>query len=165
MGLRPKCLPDEVLNGFLKFKELFVQPILEFEYLLQFSTLFKIPWIMSWTYNYQEAKVTSPPWLNYKYRIKWWEKFKLPQANSTKVIKYYQEIHHSTKAKTEEIKINAPLPDPELVARILNATGSSHEELHRLLQDIHRSLTESNESTPTTQLLQDAQDPFDDPYE
>ena len=126
MGLIPKCLPDEVLNEFLKFKELFVQPIPEFEYLLQVSMLFKIPWIMSWTYN-------------------------------------YQEIHLSTKAKTEEIE-DAPLPDPELVARILNATGSSHEELHRLLQDIHRSLTESNESTPTTQLLQDAQDLFDDPY-
>ena len=70
MGLIPKCLPDEVLNEFLKFKELFVQPIPEFEYLLQFSMLFKIPWIMSWTYNYQEVKDTSSPWLNYQYRIK-----------------------------------------------------------------------------------------------
>ena len=78
------------------------------------------------------------------------------------MIKYYQEIHHSTKAKTEEIK-NAPLPNPELVGRILYDVGSSQEELHHLLQDIRRSPTESNESTPITRLLQDAQDPFDDP--
>nr|KAJ0205407.1 hypothetical protein LSAT_V11C500246070 [Lactuca sativa] len=70
MGLIPKCLPDEVLNGFLKFKELFVQPIPEFEYLLQIFMLFKIPRIMSWTYNYQESKDIYPPWLNYQYRIK-----------------------------------------------------------------------------------------------
>nr|KAJ0213290.1 hypothetical protein LSAT_V11C400176380 [Lactuca sativa] len=164
MGLIPKCLPDKVLNGSLKFKELFVQPIPGYEYLLQFSMLFKIPWIMSWTYNYQEAKDISPPWLNYLYKIEWWEKFKLLQANSTKIIKYYEEIHHSTNAKTGEIK-NAPLPDPKLVARILNGARSSQEELHYLLKDIPRSPIESNESAPKTQLLQEAQDPFDDQYE
>lgn len=43
--------------------------------------LFKVPWIMSWTFNYQEAKDSSPPWLNRQFQAKWWDKLNIYQAN------------------------------------------------------------------------------------
>ena len=165
MGLVSTCLPEEVAMGFIKFKELFVQAIHEFEYLLQFAILFKIPWIMSWTYHYQEAKGTSPPWLNRQYRLKWWDKFKLHQANEKTVTKHFQDLYQPISQETESTTIS----DNDLVARVLGAAGSSQEELQRLLQDIGSSPSGSKESPSKTiiknTLFQDAQDPFDDPYE
>nr|KAJ0189238.1 hypothetical protein LSAT_V11C800437040 [Lactuca sativa] len=41
-GILPNCLPKEIYVGYLKFKELFIQQIPEFEYTLQFTMLFKV---------------------------------------------------------------------------------------------------------------------------
>lgn len=167
MGLVPSCLPTEVFNGYKKFKELFVQQISEFEYLLQFTMLFKIPWIMSWTFHYQEAKEISPPWLNRQYRVKWWDKFKNPQANDQAVIKHYQQIYIQ-KPEVEAKFINSlPSTDAALISRIKAAVNSSPEELQNLLQEIRSSPIASEDSPKSVknELFQDAQDPFDDPYE
>ena len=172
MGLSSHCFPPEVFKGFSKFKQLFVQEIPEFEYALQFSMAFKIPWIMSWTYHFQEAKALHPPWLNRQYRIKWWDKFKNDQANEISIQQYYQTTYQSSTSTQESIAHNGTnLIEPDLVARIIGAAGSSKEELTKLIHDIRSSPPES-ECSPSGsvkneafQNIQDAQDPFEDPYE
>nr|KAJ0217611.1 hypothetical protein LSAT_V11C300127580 [Lactuca sativa] len=120
MGILPNCLPKEIYAGYLKFKELFIQQIPKFEYMLQFTMLFKVPQIMSWTFHYQEAKDSSPPWLNRQFRSKWLDKMKISQANE-----------------------QALLPE-------IRQTPSVSDDYPKSIKN---------------DLFQDAQDPFDDPYE
>ena len=130
---------------------------------------FKIPWIMSWTYHFQEAKLLNPPWLNRQYRIKWWDKFKNDQANKISIQQYFQNTYQSS-ASTQESIIHAEpdLIEPDLVARIIGAAGSSKEELQKLIQDI-RSSPPGSECSPSgsvkNEIFQNAQDPYEDPYE
>ena len=167
MGILPNCLPKEIYAGYLKFKELFIQQIPEFEYMLQFTMIFKVPWIMSWTFHYQEAKDSSPPWLNRQFRSKWWDKMKISQASEQAVIKHYQEIYIQ-KPEVEATFINSlPKSDVDLIARIKDAATSSPEELQKLLQEIRQTPSVSDDSPKSIKndLFEDAQDPFDDPYE
>nr|KAJ0221918.1 hypothetical protein LSAT_V11C200061950 [Lactuca sativa] len=153
MRILRNCLPKEIYAGCLKFKELFIQQIQEFEYMLQFTMIFKVPWIMSWTFHYQEAKDSSPPWLNRQFRSKWWDKMKISQA--------------SEQAVEATFINNLPKSDVDLIARIKDAATSSPEKLQKLLQEIRQtsSVSDSSPKSIKNDLFEDAQDPFDDPYE
>nr|KAJ0225570.1 hypothetical protein LSAT_V11C100048090 [Lactuca sativa] len=120
--------------------------------MLQFTMIFKVPWIMSWTFHYQEAKDSSPPWLNRQFRSKWWDKMKIYQASEQAVIKHYQEIY---------------IQKPEVEATFINNFATSTpEELQKLLQEIRQTSLVSDNSPKSIKndLFQDSQDPFDDPY-
>ena len=127
---------------------------------------------MSWTYHFQEAKLLNPPWLNRQYRIKWWDKFKNDQANENSIQQYFQTTYQSSTSTQDSIVQAGPnLIETDLVARIIGAAGSSKEELQKLIQDI-RSSPPGSECFPSGsvknenfQNVQDAQDPYEDPYE
>lgn len=55
----------------------------------------------------------------------------------------------------------------DLIARIKDAATSSPEELQKLLQEIRQTPSVSDDSPKSIKndLFEDAQDPFDDPYE
>nr|KAJ0190777.1 hypothetical protein LSAT_V11C800396640 [Lactuca sativa] len=133
----------------------------------QIHKLHQVPWIMSWTFHYQEAKDSSPPWLNRQFRSKWWDKMKISQASEQAVIKHYQEIYiQKPKVKATFIN-NLPQSDVDLIARIKDVATSSPEELQKLLQEIRQTSSVSDDSPKSIKndLFQDSQDPFDDPYE
>nr|KAJ0226039.1 hypothetical protein LSAT_V11C100042510 [Lactuca sativa] len=158
MGILPNCLPKEIYAGYLKFKELFIQQILEFEYMLQFTMIFKVPWIRSWTFQYQEAKDSSPPWLNRQFDSKWCDKMKISQANEQATTKHYQEIYIQ-KLEVEDTFINSlPQSDVDLITRIKDAATSSPEEHQRLLQEICQTSSVSDDSPKSIKndLFQDA---------
>lgn len=135
--------------------------------MLQFTMIFKVPWIMSWTFHYQEAKDSSPPWLNRQFRSKWWDKMKISQASEQAVIKHYQEIYIQKPEVEATFINNLPKSDVDLIARIKDAATSSPEELQKLLQEIRQTPSVSDDSPKSIKndLFEDAQDPFDDPYE
>ncbi|GKA26114.1 hypothetical protein Tco_0712223 [Tanacetum coccineum] len=57
MGTLPETFPQSVLEGFNQYKILFKQDgIPSFEYTLQFSATFKLPWILSFTHKKKEAE-------------------------------------------------------------------------------------------------------------
>ncbi|KAD5802615.1 hypothetical protein E3N88_13975 [Mikania micrantha] len=68
----PKAFPKQISESYNKFIDYFKQEgIPDFEYTLQFMTVFRIPWIFSWTYHYQVKQDISPPLLLRHYRSKW----------------------------------------------------------------------------------------------
>ena len=80
MGNIIETFPVQIKDGFLKFKELFAQNIPDHEYLLQFTILFKIPWIMAWKFIVIDAEGTTPMSLHRIVSVKWWEKLPVEQA-------------------------------------------------------------------------------------
>nr|GFB22891.1 reverse transcriptase domain, zinc finger, CCHC-type, aspartic peptidase domain protein [Tanacetum cinerariifolium] len=91
-------------------------------------------------YDYQEACV------------KWWKQFDEGQADIKAVIDYHNSLigrsSKTSKAKTEII-------DLETIERI-QAAGSSKEEIQKILNEVKRS------PSPSEDILQDSQDPYDD---
>ena len=71
MGNIIETFPVQIKDGFLKFKELFAQNIPDHEYLLQFTVLFKIPWIMAWKFIVIDAEGTTPMSLHRIVSVKW----------------------------------------------------------------------------------------------
>nr|GEW94003.1 reverse transcriptase domain, zinc finger, CCHC-type, aspartic peptidase domain protein [Tanacetum cinerariifolium] len=123
-----------------------------FEYTLQFSIIFRIQWILSFNYKKQEAKDTSPPLLLRQYNVKWWKQIDERQADVKVVIDYQNSLiersPRTSKEKTEII-------DLETIERI-QAVGSSKEEIQKILNEVKRS------PSPSEDILQDSQDPYDD---
>nr|GEY89219.1 aminotransferase-like mobile domain-containing protein [Tanacetum cinerariifolium] len=82
MGTIPETFPPKVLAGYNQYKILFKQEnIPPFEYALQFSAIFKLPWILSWTHKKQEAEGSSPPLLLRQFSAKWWKQITENQAD------------------------------------------------------------------------------------
>nr|GEX73427.1 reverse transcriptase domain, zinc finger, CCHC-type, aspartic peptidase domain protein [Tanacetum cinerariifolium] len=111
-----------------------------------------IPWILSFNYKKQEAIDTSPPLLLRQYSVKWWKQIDEKQADIKAVIDYHDSLiersPRTSKAKTEII-------DLETIERI-QAAGSSKEEIQKILNEVKRS------PSPSEDILQDSQDPYDD---
>ncbi|GJX73874.1 hypothetical protein Tco_0312469 [Tanacetum coccineum] len=63
-----------------------------FEYTLQFSAIFKLPWILSFTHKKKEAEDNSPPLLIRQFSVKWWKQINENQADKEAVIKYYNSL-------------------------------------------------------------------------
>nr|GFC00999.1 reverse transcriptase domain, zinc finger, CCHC-type, aspartic peptidase domain protein [Tanacetum cinerariifolium] len=153
MGSIPEIFPPRILEGYNKYRAIFAQENAPpFEYTLQFSIIFRIPWILSFNYKKQEAKDTSPPLLLRQYSVKWWKHIDEGQADIKAVIDYHNSLiersPRTSKAKTEII-------DLETIERI-QAAGSSKEEIQKILNEVKRS------PSPSEDILQDSQDPYDD---
>ncbi|GJZ02467.1 hypothetical protein Tco_0520428, partial [Tanacetum coccineum] len=57
MGQIPESFPTKVLKGYNQYKKMFLQEgVPSFEYTLQFSAIFKLPWILSFTHKKKEAE-------------------------------------------------------------------------------------------------------------
>ena len=164
MGIRPEAFPKDISEAFSKFTDYFQQdgtPI--FEYTLQFMSTFRIPWISSWTYIFEEEKSTelSPPLLYRQYKFKWWNKFSIEKANVQVVSKYYKELtaQYEKSLKTPVLSSNIQKEDQEYIQRI--QACDSQEEMLKILNEIRHSPSPSRKSSPDTELFQDSQDPYD----
>ena len=151
--------PTQVKEGFLKFKDIFIQDIPDFEYLLQFSILFKIPWIITWTFTVVPSNGTSPPLLQRTIRVKWWDKLPTEQIENMTVqgvSKYYQMNFGVPAASI------APPPSPldenedDQIKQFMAA--NSKDEIRRLIQEIKQGSPTSSNPDNT----QDAQDPYEE---
>ncbi|GJQ95978.1 hypothetical protein Tco_0007117 [Tanacetum coccineum] len=93
MGTLPETFPQTVLAGYNQYKVLFKQDgIPSFEYTLQFSATFKLPWILSFTHKKKEAEGTSPPLLIRQFSAKWWKVIKESQADKSAIDRYHKSL-------------------------------------------------------------------------
>ena len=154
MGIRPEAFPKEISEAFSRFTTYFQQngiPI--FEYVLQFMSLFRIPWIFSWTYIFEEDN-PSPPLLQRQYRFKWWNKFIIEKANVQAVDNYYKQL--TTNYQDPPMQ-DSSLEDQEYIRRIQACT--TQEEIQRILNEVRHSPSSSRKSD--TEIFQDSQDPYE----
>nr|GFB68006.1 reverse transcriptase domain, zinc finger, CCHC-type, aspartic peptidase domain protein [Tanacetum cinerariifolium] len=152
-GKHSRDISPRILEGYNKYRVIFAQENAPpFEYTLQFSIIFRIPWILSFNYKKQEARDTSPPLLLQQYIVKWWKQIDEGQADIKAVVDYHNSLigrsPRTSKAKTEII-------DLETIERI-QAAGSSKEEIQKILNEVKRSPSSSED------ILQESQDPYDD---
>jgi hypothetical protein len=151
MGVIPEIFPPKVLQGYNKYKEIFAQenaPI--FEYTLQFTIIFRIPWITLFTYKKQDVQDSSPPLLYRQYSVKWWKKVSEDQANEQAVFDYHKSLTQQGSISTSS---RQTITDTDFINR-LNAC-TSPEEMQMIINEIKKS------PTPSEELYQDAQDPYD----
>nr|GFA48203.1 hypothetical protein CTI12_AA175730 [Tanacetum cinerariifolium] len=153
MGSIPEIFPPRILEGYIKYRAIFAQENAPpFEYTLQFSIIFRIPWILSFNYKKPKAKDTSPPLLLRQYSVKWWKQIDERQADVKAVIDYHNSLIERS-PKTSKAKTG--IIDLETIERI-QAAGSSKEEIQKILNEVKRS------PSPSEDILQDSQDPYDD---
>ncbi|GJQ95979.1 hypothetical protein Tco_0007118 [Tanacetum coccineum] len=157
MGQIPESFPTKVLEGYNQYKNMFLQEdVPSFEYTLQFSAIFKLPWILSFTHKKKEAEGTSPPLLIRQFSVKWWKQVKEEQANKEAVIKYYNSLIQESPS-TSTIRTNSvsrlSKSNKELAQKIKDCDDD--EEFARLMNLIR------NSPTPSEDLFQDSQDPYD----
>nr|KAJ0202077.1 hypothetical protein LSAT_V11C600328900 [Lactuca sativa] len=109
-------------------------------------------------FHYQEAKDSSPPWLNRQFRSKWWDKMKISQANKQAVTKHYQEIYIEKPEVEATFTNSLPQTDIDLIARIKEVASFSPEEIQKLLQEIRQTPSVSDDSPKSIKndLFQDA---------
>ncbi|GJT27000.1 hypothetical protein Tco_0907275 [Tanacetum coccineum] len=161
MGQIPESFPTKVLEGYNQYKNLFIQEgVPSFEYTLQFSAIFKLPWILSFTHKKKEAEGTSPPLLIRQFSVKWWKQVNDHQADKEAVTKYYKMLltsrnplkknqpvlHSKAKSVSKLSKSNS-----ELAKKILDCDDD--EEFARMMNYIRRS------PTPSEDLFQDSRFP------
>nr|GEY28741.1 reverse transcriptase domain, zinc finger, CCHC-type, aspartic peptidase domain protein [Tanacetum cinerariifolium] len=122
--------------GYNNYKTMFAQESAPpFEYTLQFSFIFRIPWISSFNYKKQEADGASPPLLLRQFNVKWWKQVDEGQADIKAVSKYYNSlIKRSPSISTPRTSIT----DVDTIERIHTA-GSSKEEIQKILNEVRRS--------------------------
>ncbi|GKE48560.1 hypothetical protein Tco_1479818 [Tanacetum coccineum] len=161
MGQIPESFPTKVLEGYNRYKNLFIQEgAPSFDYTLQFLAIFKLPWILSFTYKKKEAEGTTPPLLIRQFSVKWWKQVNDHQADKEAVTKYYKSLIQETpketpSTSTTKAKSVSKLSksNSELAKKILECDDD--EEFARMMNYIRRS------PTPSEDLFQDSQDPYD----
>nr|GFA91064.1 reverse transcriptase domain, zinc finger, CCHC-type, aspartic peptidase domain protein [Tanacetum cinerariifolium] len=160
MGIIPEAFPTQILAGYNQFKILFKQENIPlFEYSLQFSAIFKLPWIMSFTHKKQESEGSSPPLLIRQLSIKWWKIIQDNQASREAVISYHQSLTTESSPRPPTSPTTVSMTNAK-IARRIQSCGGNEEELARIINDIRSSPTPS--LTPSEDILQDAQDPYED---
>ncbi|GJZ51195.1 hypothetical protein Tco_0605710 [Tanacetum coccineum] len=119
-------------------------------------TIFKLPWILSFTHKKKEAEGTSPPLLIRQFSVKWWKQINEEQANKEAVIRYYNSLIQESPS-TSTIKTNSASKlskeNRELAQKVKDFEND--EEFLRLMNHIRSS------PTPSEDLFQDSQDPYD----
>nr|GFB26924.1 reverse transcriptase domain, zinc finger, CCHC-type, aspartic peptidase domain protein [Tanacetum cinerariifolium] len=135
-----------------QYKVLFNQEnIPPFEYTLQFSAIFKLPWILSWTHKKQEAEGSSPPLLLRQFSANWWKQITENQADKEAVISYHRSLIQESPKPFTPMKSMTN----EDVAKIIRDCKSD-EDLPRIINEIRSSFT------PSEDIFQDSQDPYED---
>ncbi|GKC37844.1 hypothetical protein Tco_1050228 [Tanacetum coccineum] len=153
MGQIPESFPTKVLEGYNQYKKMFLQEgVPSFEYTLQFSAIFKLPWILSFTHKKKEAEGTSPPLLIRQFSVKWWKQINEEQANKEAVIKYYNSLIQESPSTSSTIKTNSVSKlskvNRELAQKVNDCEND--EEFLRLMNHIRSS------PTPSEDLFQDS---------
>ncbi|GJR79652.1 hypothetical protein Tco_0150437 [Tanacetum coccineum] len=135
MGSIPEIFTSRILEGYNKYRLMFAQESAPpFEYTLHFIVIFKIPWILSFTYKKEEAEGTSPPLLLRQFNVKWWKQVDEGQANIKVIITYYNSfIKKSASPSTSK----SSTTDADTIKRIRACT--SEEELQKILNEVRRS--------------------------
>ncbi|GJV66765.1 hypothetical protein Tco_1482274 [Tanacetum coccineum] len=126
------------------------------KYTLQFLAIFKLPWILSFTHKKQEAEGTSPPLLVRQFSAKWWKQINESQADKEAVIKYYNSlIQESPSTSTSKFTSASKLSkiNVEIAKKIEECKND--EDFARVISQIRSS------PTPSEDLFQDSQDPYD----
>ncbi|GKA45659.1 hypothetical protein Tco_0738455, partial [Tanacetum coccineum] len=157
MGTIPEIFPQNVLTGYNPYKVLFIQEHIPlFEYTLQFSATFKLPWILPFTHKKKESEGSSPPLLIRQWSAKWWKVIKESQADREAVDKYHNSlIARTTKVSSGSSTSGLSMTNKEIAQRIKDC--SNNEELLEIfINEIRGSLT------PSENLFQDSQDPYED---
>ncbi|GJY57232.1 hypothetical protein Tco_0456347 [Tanacetum coccineum] len=116
--------------------------------------IFKIPWILSFTYKKEEAEGTPPPLLLRQFSVKWWKQVDEGQANIKVVTKYYNSF--IKKSPCPSTSKSSTTTDAEPIKRIRACT--SEEELQKILNEVRRS------PPPSEDIFQDSQDPYDNEF-
>ncbi|GJV79380.1 hypothetical protein Tco_1515250 [Tanacetum coccineum] len=152
MGSIPEIFPPRVLQGYNQYKVMFAQESAPpFEYTLQFSVIFRIPWIMSFTYKKKEAEGTSPPSLLRQYSVKWWKQVQESQADEKAVIAYHNSLIKRSPGPSTPKSSSS---DAETIQGI--KACKTDKEYYDLLNEIRSS------PTPSEDIFQDSQDPYED---
>ncbi|GJZ59362.1 hypothetical protein Tco_0615178 [Tanacetum coccineum] len=157
MGTIPETFPQKVLTGYNQYKVLFKQENIPlFEYTLQFSAIFKLPWILSFTHKKKESEGSSPPLLIRQWSAKWWKVIKESQADREAVVKYHNSlIARTTKVSPGSSTSGLSMTNKEIAQRIKDCSNNE-ELLERFINEIRGS------PTPSENLFQDSQDPYED---
>ena len=184
LGTLVNVLPKSVQDGFKKFQELFPQEIQHHEYLLQFTMLFKIPWILSWRFNVKNEQDSSGATKAHLYRImsvKWWEKLPSQQVSKMTIQGVVEFFSGSTgfgvQSQLDPLPTQLATQDEEEELRLL-MSAPTKEELRRLYHEIKRSAAQKSPSSSASDqgqtpklsqdsnLFQDSQDPYQEfsPY-
>ncbi|GKA90306.1 hypothetical protein Tco_0812176 [Tanacetum coccineum] len=157
MGQIPEIFPIKVLEGYTQYKNMFIQDgVPLFEYTLQFSAIFKLPWILSFTHKKKKAEGNSPPLLIRQFSVKWWKQINENQADKEAVIKYYNSlIQESPWTLTTRTNSDSKLSksNSEIAKNITECEND--EDFARIMNHIRSS------PTPSEDLFQDSQDPYD----
>nr|GEX03504.1 nucleotide-binding alpha-beta plait domain-containing protein [Tanacetum cinerariifolium] len=135
MGSIPEIFPSIILEGYNKYNLMFAQESAPpFEYTLQFTIIFRIPWILSFKYKKQDAEGISPPLLLRKLSVKWWKQVDEGQANIKAVSEYYNSlIKNSPSVSTSKTSIT----DADAIERF-HAACSSKKEIQKILNEVRR---------------------------
>ena len=140
MGNFSNTFPQYAKDGLSKFKEIFIQDIPEFEYVLQFTILFKIPWILSWTFTIAPAKGISPPLLQRVSSVKWWDKLPEEQKEHLTiqgVSNYYSTNFGVPATLMPPLNPQSTLQTQEEEQEISQfMAANSREEIQKLIQEI-----------------------------
>ncbi|GKB47391.1 hypothetical protein Tco_0898144 [Tanacetum coccineum] len=157
MGTIPETFPQKVLAGYNQYKVLFKQENIPlFEYTLQFSATFKLPWILSFTHKKKESEGSSPPLLIRQWSAKWWKVIKESQADKEAVVKYHNSlITRTTKVSPSSSTSGLSMTNKEIAQRIKDCSNNE-ELLEKFINEIRGS------PTPSENLFQDSQDPYED---
>ncbi|GKD82459.1 hypothetical protein Tco_1349298 [Tanacetum coccineum] len=157
MGTLPDTFPQSVLAGFNQYKILFKQDgIPSFEYTLQFSATFKLPWILSFTHKKKEAEGTSPPLLIRQFSAKWWKVIKENQADKLAVERFHKSLMpKATSISPSSSSSGLSMTNKEIAQKIKD-NSNNEALLEKFINEIKGS------PTPSENLFQDAQDPYKD---
>ncbi|GKE43973.1 hypothetical protein Tco_1471257 [Tanacetum coccineum] len=128
-----------------------------FEYTLQFSAIFKLPWILSFTHKKQEAGGISPSLLVRQFSTKWWKQINEIQADNEAVIKYYNSFIQESPSTSTSSKFTSALKLSKINVEIAKKIEEcqNDEDFTRVISQIRSS------PTPSEDLFQDSQDPYD----
>ncbi|GJT01048.1 hypothetical protein Tco_0822217 [Tanacetum coccineum] len=157
IGSLPETFPQSVLEGYNQYKVLFKQDgIPSFEYTLQFSATFKLPWILSFTHKKKEVEGTAPLLLIRQFSAKWWKVIKESQADKSAVERY----HNSLMPRTTSVLVSpsssgSTMTNKEIAQRIKDYSNNE-SLLEKFINEIRGS------PTPSENLFQDSQDPYED---
>nr|GFA71684.1 reverse transcriptase domain, zinc finger, CCHC-type, aspartic peptidase domain protein [Tanacetum cinerariifolium] len=114
---------------------------------------------MSFTHKKQESEGSSLPLLIRQFSCKWWKTIQDNQASKEAVISYHQSLTTESSPRPPRSPTTVTMTNAK-IARRIQSYGGNEAELARIINDIRSSPTPS--LTPSEEILQDAQDPFED---
>ncbi|GKA97504.1 hypothetical protein Tco_0825398 [Tanacetum coccineum] len=126
-----------------------------FEYTLQFSATFKLPWILSFTHKKKEAEGTSPPLLIRQFSAKWWKVIKESQADKLAVARYHKSLMPRTTSVSPSSSASGSTMTNKEIAQRIKDYSNNEALLEKFINEIRGS------PTPSENLFQDSQDPYE----